>query len=179
MADTSPNVLNYFIGKGVVSFKKDGEMTFRDVGNVPEFEFTPELETLEHFSSRAGVKTKDRTVVISKSGTLRMVMEEFTAANLALALLGDVDTDSGGNTVIEIFASNAVSGQVKLTGTNEVGSRFEWLFNKVDFIPSSAISPISDEWGQLEVSGEVSAVNGKFGTVTKLGDEGDSESSSA
>ena len=179
MSTTSPNINNYYIGKGIVSFKKEGEMTFRDVGNVPEFEFTPDLETLEHFSSRAGVKTKDRTVVISKKGTLRMVMEEFTAANLALALLGDVDTNSAGEEVIEIFATNAVSGQVKFVGTNEVGATFEWLFNKVDFIPSSAVSPLSDEWGQLEVSGEVSAVDGKFGTVTKKAEEGGSSESSS
>ena len=56
-------------------------------------------------------------------------------------------------------------GEVKFTGTNEVGQKFEWHFLRVEFVPSSAISPISDEWGQLEVTGNVVAVAGKFGKI--------------
>ena len=37
-----------------------------------------------------------------------------------------------------------------------------------DFIPSSSISLISDEWGTLELSGECAAVSGSFGTITDL-----------
>lgn len=167
----SPNIENYYIGKGIVSFKKAGAGSFRDLGNVPVFEFTPNLDTLDHFSSRAGVKTKDRTVVIGKSGTLKMDMEEWTASNLAMALLGDFALDSAGNEEIDIFSSNAVSGEIKFVGTNEVGPRWELHFLKVDFIPSDAISPLSDEWGVLSVSGEVAAVSGKFGTATLLATE--------
>lgn len=174
----SPSIKNYYIGKGTVSFKAEGESTFRDVGNVPTFEFTPDLTTLEHFSSREGVRTKDRTVVIEKKGTVKMVMEEITATNLAIAVLGDVTTDSEGRNVIEIFANNAVSGELKFTGTNEVGSKYEWHFLKVDFIPSASISPLSDEWGQLEVEGEVSTVGGSFGTITQIGFEDDVSSDS-
>lgn len=171
----SPDIRNYTVGKGIVSFKKVGESTFRDTGNVVEFEFTPEIEKLDHFSSREGVKTKDRSVVLSKSGTLRMVMDEITTKNLSMAVLGgDATTNSEGREVIEIFAENAVSGEVKFTGTNEVGPRYEWHFLRVDFIPGSSVSPLSDEWGQLEVNGECVASNGSFGTITNIGEE-DSE----
>jgi hypothetical protein len=176
----SPSITNYQIGKGVVSFKKNGESTFRDLGNVPSFEFTPEIEKLEHFSSREGVKSKDRVVVLSKSGTLKLELEEITAENLALAVLGDQGVDSDGNVTIDIFSTNAVSGAVKFTGTNEVGNKFEWLFNKVDFIPSDAIALISDEWGSLTIQGECATVGGSFGTITKIGNEaGASDSESA
>lgn len=168
---TAPNINNYYIGKGTLSFKKTGDAEFRDLGNCPEFEFTPAIDKLDHFSSRAGVKTKDRTVVIEKSATVRLVMEEWNAQNMALALLGEISTDSSGAEVIEIFASNAISGQLKFTGTNEVGPRYEWLLAKVDFIPGSSVSPISEEWGTMEINGDVSAVAGSFGTVTKLGEE--------
>lgn len=170
----APNIENYYIGKGIVSFKKDGESVFTDCGNVPEFEFTPAIEKLDHFSSRQGVRTKDRTVVLEKSGTIRMVMEEWNARNFAMALLGNVDTDSNGREVIDIFSSNAVSGVLKFTGTNEVGPKWELIFNKVDFIPGSSVSLLSDEWGQLEINGDVAAVNGSFGTATLIAEE-DSE----
>lgn len=170
MAIASPNPLNYAIGKGNCFIRLDGELDFRHVGNVPEFEFTPEIEKLDHFESMSGVKSKDRSVTLSKSGTLRMVMEEITAENMAIALLGTISEGSSGDQEIEIFAQAAVRCEVKFVGSNDVGARMEWYFRRVEFIPSSSVSPISDEWGRLEVSGEVSAVNGSFGTVTKFRD---------
>jgi hypothetical protein len=157
-------VSDLYIGKGIVSFKKEGEAEYRDLGNCPEVEFTPEIETLEHFSSREGVRTKDLTVVLAKSGTVRVVFEELTPENLLIAFLGEENSDGS----IEIFASNAVSGALKFTGTNEVGRQFEVIFNKVDFIPSGAIPLISDEFLGVEITGEAAAVNGSFGTVTDI-----------
>lgn len=172
----SPSPLNYFIGKGVLSFKRDGESVFRDLGNAPTVEFTPELTTLDHFSSRSGVRSKDRSVVTEKSGTVRIILEEWTLENLALALLGTVDGNA-----IKIFDSNAVGGELKLTGTNEIGPRYEWHFKRVEFIPSAALGAITDEWGQIDLTGNAVAVDGDFGTVTKIADEGEeaSESESA
>jgi hypothetical protein len=88
----SPSTDNYYVGKGKISFKPTGATTLRDIGNVTELETTPNLTTLEHFSSREGVKKKDKEVVTEKKLTVRMVMDEWTADNLAMALLGDVST---------------------------------------------------------------------------------------
>jgi hypothetical protein len=85
----SPNVDNYVVGKGIVFFTPDGGIEY-DVGNVTEMEFTPNIEKLDHFSSRQGVRAKDRSIVIEKAAELRMVMEEWTAKNLSLILLGSV-----------------------------------------------------------------------------------------
>lgn len=48
----SPNVDNYFIGKGIVSIADPDTSPFnwRDVGNVPTFEFTPNITFLDHYS---------------------------------------------------------------------------------------------------------------------------------
>jgi hypothetical protein len=167
----TPNINNYYIGKGVLSFEKTGTTGFVDLGNCPEFEWTPTIEKLDHFSAREGVKSKDRTAVLSKAGTVRIVMEEWNAFNLAIALLGEIDTNTSGQEVIEIFGATSIGGKLKFTGTNDVGARFDWLLNKVDFIPGSSISPISEEWGTLEISGEASTVGGSFGTVTKTAEE--------
>lgn len=157
------DVNNYYIGKGVVSFKKEGDVDFRDVGNVPEFEFTPEIEELEHFSSREGVRTNDRTVVLQKSAQVRMVMEEWTLENLALAVLGTISSS-----VIDIFAASEIKGQLKFVGSNDVGRKYEMLLNSVTFIPGSSLSLIGNEWGQIEVTGRCATVGGSFGTLTDL-----------
>lgn len=159
----SPNTGNYFVGKGMVQFKPEGESVYFYMGNCPSFEFEPSLETLEHFSSMAGVKAKDVTVVLSKGGTLTMQLEELTARNLALFLLGDVDVTDPLNPTVEIFASELKSGAVRFIGTNEVGPRWTFEFNKVDFVPSGSFNPISEEWGSLEVTGNLATADGSFG----------------
>lgn len=165
---TTPDTGNYVVGKGKVSFKRSGESEFRDLGNVSEMEFTANLETLAHYSSRAGVKSKDKEIVLEKGGTLRLVMDEWQPENLALALLGTVEelTSPAGAYSIDIFGSNAVSGELKFEATNEVGPKWDFHFLRVDFKPGKSFSPLSDEWATLEISGEVVAVDGDFGTAT-------------
>jgi hypothetical protein len=158
---------NYTVGKGIVSFKKAGGASYVDMGNCTEFEFTPEIEKLDHFSSREGVRTKDKSVVLQKSGTVRLVLDEWSVDNLKLAVLGS-SAVVGGADVIQIFDESSVSGSLKFTGTNDIGPKYEWIFSAVDFIPSSALNLISDEWGTIELTGECAAVSGSFGTITEL-----------
>lgn len=171
----SPNVLNYYIGKGNVYFKRTGDADFRHVGNVPEFEFTPEIEKLEHFSSMVGTKSKDRTIIQEKSATVRIVMEEWTAENLAIAFLGSVGADTAGDELIDIFSSSEINGALKFVGANDIGPRVEILLPSVTFIPGSSVNLISEEVAGLEINGDVNTVNGSFGTLTRR----DTENTSA
>lgn len=263
VSNTSPNVDNYYVGKGIVKWKKLGDSVWRDLGNVPEFEFNPNVDKLEHFSSRQGVRVKDKTIVRQKTATFRVVTEEFTAANLELMLMGS-STGGGGNTAtitaeagnvgngtaavaspstgvgaqdgqyravcvgtatnggtfevydpngdpvgtatvgtlfsnevrftisdgstdfaagdefkidvvgassdvitIDIFSETEIEGAIRFIGTNDVGPRMQMDFPSVTLTPSSAVSPITDEWGRLEINGDVNAdpVTGSFGTA--------------
>jgi hypothetical protein len=167
---------NYYIGKGVVTVKPYATATTLgaavDLGNVPTFEVTPNIEKLDHFSSRLGTKTKDRSVVITRAMTVRIVMEEWTADNLGLAMLGTVTTN-----VVEIFEENEIQRCVEFAGANDVGATLDIILYNVNFQPGSSLSPISDEWGSIEITGEalvaptgllVTAVDvgGKFGKIT-------------
>lgn len=165
---TSPNVDNYYIGKGVVSIKMPGDVTYVDIGNVPEFEFTPELDKLDHYSSRAGIRSKDKSVVREKAATLRMVMEEWTARNLSLALLGARDESNPAAVTIDIFSEDSILCSVRFVGNNDVGPKWTFEFPSVEFIPSAALNPISEEWGGIEVEGDVlyNEVLNTFGTAT-------------
>lgn len=169
---TSPNTGNYRVGKGIVTFKAAGDSEFRHLGNVPSLEFTPTIETLEHFSSMEGVKEKDLEIVLERSGELVMIFEEWTPRNLGIALLGEVDEGAVGGPEIEIFGANAVQGELKFTSTNEVGPKMDLHFFNVSFIPSGSVNPISDEFGQIEVTAqvlvagqEVSWQAGRFGVA--------------
>lgn len=166
----SPDVLNYFIGKGIAKFTPTGGAQ-RDLGNAPEIEITPTIEKLDHFSSRSGVRKKDRTVVIEKGATLRIVLDEVTAENLAMQLMGEVTSASDGTKSFRILSISEITGAFDFTGTNDIGQKVHIVLPRVSFGPSGSFSPISDEWGQLEVTGEILATEytdgtSDFGTVT-------------
>src|SRR6185436_9707614 len=88
----SPDVQNYHIGKGIVTWKEAGGSTFVDLGNAPSFVYTPNVEKLEHFSSREGVKTKDFTPVTQVGATIKLTLDEITALNLSFFALAEIDT---------------------------------------------------------------------------------------
>ena len=163
--------LQYYIGKGVVSFTPTGG-TKRDLGNVPELELTPEVEKLDHFSSRTGVKSKDRSIIVSKGGTVRLVMEEFQVDNLALMVMGEAVADTiGGGSDIDIFSKTEITGELEFASTNDVGPLVTMTLYNVSFQPGASLSLISEEWGQMELTGEllvsteVGDTLGKFGTM--------------
>jgi hypothetical protein len=93
MSKTSPDVSNYLLGKCVVYFDRfnsagaqTGEM---DLGNTPNFSITPNVESIDHFSSREGLKKKDKSVDTGLGYTAKFAADEFSRDNLNLFLLGD------------------------------------------------------------------------------------------
>jgi hypothetical protein len=163
----SPNVGNYSVPKGNLYWTPAGGER-RHLGNCPAAEFTMEVETLEHFSSMVGVRTKDFTATLGKTGSLAITLDEITLANLQLALLGgEVAGDTDGNNGFEIGLVTSVTGRVEIIGSGDIGPKFTADFPSVQFNPSAGIPFISDEdFAQIELEGEVNAVNGSFGRLT-------------
>jgi hypothetical protein len=168
---TAPSTGNYRIGKGVVSFKKEGEPDFTHLGNCIEAVITPAVETLEHFSSMEGVRTKDLEVVLEKAGTAKLTLEEFTAYNLGLMVLGTVDEAAAGGPTIEIFSESEIIGELKIEGTNDVGPRVNAHLYRVSVKPTGDLGFIEDEWGNMEIEMEMMVsdvegpTKGKFGVL--------------
>lgn len=89
---------SYVLGKGRVFFDRypngvtiaattqgEGERYF---GNTPEFTTTSSAESLDHFSSEGGLKTKDDSVQLSLDRTGKMTVDNISADNIALFFLG-------------------------------------------------------------------------------------------
>jgi hypothetical protein len=165
----SPNIGNYYIGKGIVSIKLLGESTFTDCGNAPQFEFLAKVTQLDHFSSRTGVRVKDFTAVTEISGTINMQLEELTARNMGFALLG---LPTGGPSpvpdTIDIFSNPVIYGAVRFVGTNDIGPLWTVNFPLVKLSPSKALSLISNTWGVVDLDGDVlfDQALQTFGTAT-------------
>src|SRR5665647_369388 len=168
----SPNIGNYYIGRGLVSIQLLGENAYTPCGNSPQFEFMAKVTSLDHFSSMTGVKVKDFTAVTEISGSLTMVLEEFTARNMGFALLG-LPANTGGspleeNETIDIFADPVIYGSVMFVGANDVGPIWTTIFPLVSLKPSKAIAFIGNTYGTLDLLGDVlyDRLSGGFGTAT-------------
>jgi hypothetical protein len=92
-AMVSPTTDAYYVGTGIITWKGDDDLTARDVGNVNVFELTPTVERLDHWNHRVGgIRKKDFSPVVQQTLEVHMIMDEFTAENLKMALLASVAT---------------------------------------------------------------------------------------
>jgi hypothetical protein len=102
----SPNTDNYTLGKGVVYLDQLVAGAFtgeRDLGNAPAFSFSIALEKLDHYSSRGGLKAKDKEIISQITPSLAFTLDEINKENFALLTLGSVSsvTQTAGGVVEE------------------------------------------------------------------------------
>lgn len=164
----SPDPRNYVVGKANIYFTPEGGSYPADrvhLGNVTVFEMEPTIETLEHFSSMAGVRTRDRVVTLERSAALSLTVEEWTAQNLAIAFLGEIGTDGAGNTTVSGLTVDLVRGRMDAEMSNDVGPRWNFAFPSVALRPAGPVGIISEEWAEIELEGDVEATTPPGQTV--------------
>jgi hypothetical protein len=165
---TSPNVKNYHIGKGIVSFKESGGATFTDLGNAPSFIYTPTVTKKEHFSSREGVRTKDFTAITELGATVKFTLDEITGYNLAFFALAEVSTGTGGEIILSGLSKALFTGDIKVVGTNDIGEHVDFIAT-VSFVPAGDFRFITDadNFSTIEIEAEVQKdTSGAFGIWT-------------
>jgi hypothetical protein len=174
--ETSPNIGNYVVGRGIGYIKLippslNPDPAYVDCGNITEFTFQVKPTRLEHYSSRVGVRKKDMVVVTEVAATLTMIVEEFTARNLAFAALGVPSESPIGTHVVSILQQPLIYAAFKFVSTNVVGPQWTYEFTNCLFTPSKAISLLpsgSGSWGAMDLEVDVlfDSVTGLFGTAT-------------
>jgi len=161
----------YYLGKGILSFNRlvsgvpEG---YRDLGNATGFTITPALEKLEHFSSREGIKKKDKVVITSAGLTAKFTLDEYDRDNLALALLG---THSGG--VINLLSDPTIEGALRFVGANDVGPNFQVDLWKVALQSTAEVPFINEAWGEIPFDAEVQSdidnhPSQEYGIITEI-----------
>lgn len=118
----SPNTENYQLGKGVIYFNRKNLLTGvytgeRDLGNAPAFSFNISLEKLEHFSSRGGLRAKDKEVISQVTPGVAFTLDEVTIDNLSLLTLADTEVVTQSMQVVQNEAYKAIKGRrIQLMG---------------------------------------------------------------
>lgn len=85
-----PQYKQYTLGKGEVYF--DDGFGERYFGNTTEFNVTIESESLDHFDSDSGIRTKDDSVVLEVNRTGAITTDNVSDENVQLFLLADKST---------------------------------------------------------------------------------------
>jgi hypothetical protein len=166
----SPNVLNYFIGKGIVYMKPvgDPDSAYVPIGNCPKFEITPKPEVKKHYSSMAGTKVLDFVAIVSKEAEVSISVDEITPENLEVAMLGEINSDGS----IELLGAPSIFRAVQLRGTNDFGAKVELTLPNVFFDANKAISLIDDNFAEVPLTGQVLRLGdpstGSFGNLKFL-----------
>jgi len=103
-----------FSGQGkVFAAQRDANgnaLAFRYLGNVSQLSVALATETAEHKESTSGNRLIDGRLTTQKSATTTMVLDEFTAENLALALFGLSATLAPDAVTDEAFPAALVAG---------------------------------------------------------------------
>lgn len=146
---TTPSTDNYTLGRGKLYFTPDGG-TELDLGNAPAVSVNVAINWLEHFSSRSGLKTRDKRVPLELTPALSFTLDEPVAANLNLLFLG---TNTAGT--IAAFTNPTAEGQLRFESDNPLGVQLEVTAWKVSLAPDGEIPLISDNWMEIKFKAEV------------------------
>jgi hypothetical protein len=96
---------NYVLGRGKLYFDPYASGTKtptgeRYIGNTTEFNLTVESDTLDHYDSDRGVRTKDDSVILELNRTGSLTTDNIAEENIGLFILGELsDYDQDGTPV--------------------------------------------------------------------------------
>ena len=153
---TPHSVDNYAIGKGILYI---GEWSgssapswpggFVEIGNCPSIEIEPTIERLEHFSSRQGLRFKDKNPVIQSEYMLNFDTDEIAAENLNRFLMGTLTGD-----VISALQRTEQEFALRFVSDNPIGPNQVWEFRKTTLSPNGAMQLIGEEWLVMSFTAE-------------------------
>lgn len=149
---TPPSTNNYTIGKGdlyIAEWSSSGPGAYSQMGNCPSIEMEPTIERLEHFSSRSGLRNRDKYPIVQTSYTLTFDCDEIAAANLAKFLLGS----QSGEDILGLQNANQ-EYSLKFIAANPVGVKYQWLFHRCAVGPNGAMQLIGTEWQVMSFTAE-------------------------
>lgn len=141
------------------------------MGNIQKFSVTPNPTVIKHRNTQGGLKAIDKVATTLIEYTFDTSLDEWTMDNLTMALLGQSNTDTGGEYIKAGVAP--VERQLKFVGAGSFGGRFEVLIPRAFINAKEAIEFMSDsdnEFAKLPLSGDLLRDDtlGAFFTVQAL-----------
>ena len=153
------SVDNYVSGNGIVSFyqrptpfAEPKENDWVDMGDCPQFEFTPKITKKDYWGHRTGVKARDKRIKVKEEGELKMTLSEMTKENLRLYFSGTLD-----GTTIKIMEGGTEEYMIRFKQVLIAGEERTYTFYRADITASGALQLIVDgegegDWAKMELA---------------------------
>lgn len=152
-AKASPNVDNYYVGKGILyiaDFPGAGAPSWIDLGNCPRLEYEPTEQVIEHYSSRNKAREQDDETVIMSGYNLSFILDEISVKNMQLFMRAS----KVGTNILRANQSLAQRYALKFVSDNVRGPDIKFEFWKVKLTPNGAFSVLGDDYGTLSFNGK-------------------------
>lgn len=164
-----PNVLDTFIGAGKISWKGVDDDSYRDVGEAAMFSTQVTPTKVDYYSKRTPTRRRVRSVNTQQTMSVKIRLEEINGENLALFFMGTntPPVSPAVYSTVTIGTSSEIVGALRLEGTTDIGEKCQVDLPNVNLTPDGEFDFLADDWGGLEMTGEVNAdpTTGEFGTV--------------
>jgi hypothetical protein len=123
---------------------------FKDVGNCPDFSVEVTEEVLPHYSSRSGIRKKDKTVTLEAGYTVKFSLDEKSVKNLQMFLRASVVNGH------VLYANKSLSQEYALVfvSDNPEGPNEKWFMWRMKLTPAGPMALIGEEWMSLTFNGE-------------------------
>lgn len=124
---------------------------YEDMGNCPGIDLTINEESLEHKSSRSGLRTKNKTTTLEVGYSLEINCDTASRQNLTRFLRGK----QVGPRILGLQAADKKYA-LKFVEANpeEEGEEYTWYFRKVKLTPSGSLALIGDEYQAMSFTAE-------------------------
>ena len=136
-------------GDGDVTLTRGSELY---LGNVVTGSYTSDLSFLDHFTAKAGTRSKDRSIVQEISVSINLTLDEPNVDNMNLFMLGGTVTDVAGSPASKRFApytKTERSGGARLAGVSDTGNEWVWTVLTCSVKPDGDFSFDDQDWSQF------------------------------
>ena len=121
----SPDVQNYHIGKGIVSFTGGGRLDLHRPWQLSVVRVLARGRKEGTLLVTRGYQDKRFHRHHPVAATVKFTLDEITAANLSFFALGDVDTTVPGAITINGLSKTEFTGELKVVGSNDIGQKID------------------------------------------------------
>jgi hypothetical protein len=151
------SVDNYVSGNGIMSiylrptpFVEPTTPDWVDVGDCPQFSFTPKITKKDYWGHRTGVQARDKRIKVKEEGELKITLSEFTKENLRMYLGGLLS-----GTTVQIMEGGTEEYMIKFEQVLIAGEERILTFYRADFTAAGALEMINDgegegDWAKME-----------------------------
>lgn len=154
---------DYLIGGANVWFN-DGN-GYLNLGNIPNFNITREVNELTHFTASTGERKLDKSIINEAKLGLNFNIDEFDGDNVNILVYGDGATSTtvaSGSVSDEVIVAPLVSGRSVFTSKSNISS----LIVGDDGVPTITYTLNDDYFIKNVITGEIQVILGGSGSIT-------------